>query len=123
MKPARPRRNTQRGLAMLALVATLAMGSLWWLMKGLSQPANHTAPNRAHNAKVLQEAKSALLGYVAAKAATAGENDPGSLPCPEAAAYVGDPNDEGKAAGNCTLPAVGRLPWRTLGIDKPGDAA
>jgi hypothetical protein len=108
---------------MLALVAMLTMGSLWWLMRGLAQPTNHTAVHRAHNAKVLHEAKTALIGYVATKAATPGENDPGSLPCPEAAGYIGNPNDEGKAASNCSLPAVGRLPWRTLGISKPLDVA
>jgi hypothetical protein len=108
---------------MLALVALLVMGSLYWLMSGLAQPANRTAPKRAQNAKVLQDAKTALIGYVATQTATAGQNDPGSLPCPEAPGYVGDPTQEGIAAGNCTLPAVGRLPWRTLGINKPLDAA
>ena len=116
-------RNAQRGLAMLALVALLVMGSLYWLMSGLAQPANRTALKRAQNAKVLQDAKTALIGYVATQTATAGQNDPGSLPCPEAPANVGNPAQEGIAAGNCTLPAVGRLPWRTLGIDKPLDAA
>src|SRR6185295_13886912 len=116
-------RNAQRDLAMLALVALLVMGSLYWLMSGLAQPANRTALKRAQNAKVLQDAKTALIGYVATQTATAGQNDPGSLPCPEAPGFVGDPMQEGKAAGNCTLPAVGRLPWRTLGIDKPLDAA
>jgi hypothetical protein len=108
---------------MLALVALLVMGSLYWLMSGLAQPANRTALKRAQNAKVLLDAKTALIGYVATQTATAGQNDPGSLPCPEAPAYVGDPTQEGIAAGNCTLPAVGRLPWRTLGINKPLDAA
>jgi hypothetical protein len=123
MKPHGKGMKAQSGLAMLALVAVLTMGSLWWLMKGLSQPINHTAAHRAHNAKVLHETKAALIGYVAAKAATPGENDPGSLPCPEAAGFIGNPNDEGKAASNCSLPAIGRLPWRTLGIPKPLDAA
>jgi hypothetical protein len=108
---------------MLALVALLVMGSLYWLMSGLAQPANRTAPKRAQNAKVLQDAKSALIGYVATQTAKPGQNDPGSLPCPEAPGYVGDPTQEGIAAPNCMLPAVGRLPWRTLGIDKPLDAA
>lgn len=116
-------RKAQSGLAMLALVAFVVMGSLWWLMSGLSQASNRTAQKRAHNAKVLQEAKTALIGYVVAKTATPGENDPGALPCPEADARVGNPDQEGIAASNCTLPAVGRLPWRTLGIPKLVDAA
>ena len=108
---------------MLALVALVVMGSLYWLMHGLAQPANRTALKRAQNAKVLQDAKTALIGYVATRAGTAGQNDPGSLPCPEAPMNIGDPTQEGVAASVCTLPAVGRLPWRTLGIDKPLDAA
>jgi hypothetical protein len=121
VKPLGSGKKAQRGIAMLALVAILVTGSLWWLIAGLSQASNRTAHKRAHNAKVLQEAKTALIGYVATKTATPGENDPGSLPCPEAPGFVGDPANEGKAAGNCTLPAVGRLPWRTLGIPKPLD--
>jgi type II secretory pathway pseudopilin PulG len=121
-------RNAQRGLAMLALVAMVVMGSLYWLMSGLAQPANRTAAKRAQNAKVLQNAKAALVGYVAMNAATPGgplitDDNPGSLPCPEAPGYIGDPVNEGKTSGSCTLPAVGRLPWRTLGIEKPLDAA
>ena len=112
---------------MLALVAMLVMGSLYWLMSGLAQPVNRTALKRAQNAKVLQNAKSALIGYVAMNAATPGalitDENPGSLPCPEAPGDVGTVN-EGRTAPSCSgLPAVGRLPWRTLGIEKPLDAA
>ncbi len=122
-------RNAQRGLAMLALVAMVVMGSLYWLMSGLSQPFNRTAAKRAQNGKVLQNAKTALIGYVVMRAATPPNpltitaDNPGSLPCPEALGDVGDPVNEGRASPSCTLPAVGRLPWRTLGIEKPLDAA
>ena len=112
---------------MLALVALVVMGSLYWLMSGLAQPANRAAAKRAQNAKVLQNAKAALIGYVAMNAATPGaaitDDNPGSLPCPEAPGDVGTVN-EGRTAPSCGgLPAVGRLPWRTLGIEKPLDAA
>jgi hypothetical protein len=88
----------------------------------LSTPVDRTASERVHNARILQEAKSALIGYVAHTAAMTGEDDPGRLPCPEAFGAIGGVN-EGKANGNCTLPAVGRLPWRTLGLDKWRDAS
>jgi len=112
---------------MLALVAIVVMGSLYWLMSGLAQPTNRTAAKRAQNAKVLQNAKAALIGYVAMNAATPGalitDDNPGSLPCPEAPGDVGTVF-EGRTAPSCSgLPAVGRLPWRTLGIEKPLDAA
>jgi len=126
MRRQRPSRKAQRGLAMLVLVTIVVMGSLYGVMRGLAEPSNRTAANRAHNAKVLQEAKTALIGYVANQTATPSapitDDNPGSLPCPEAPGWVGDPVNEGKAAGSCALPAVGRLPWRTLGISKPLDA-
>jgi len=117
-----PAAGRQRGAALLALLAVLVLGSAWWIVSATSNPVNRTAVDRAHNAKVLQEAKWALVGYVARQAATSGENDPGALPCPEAAGYIGG-SSEGTTAGNCSLPAVGRLPWRTLGIDKLLDAS
>src|SRR3970282_502627 len=95
-------------------------------------PANRTAPDRDHNARVLQQAKTALIGHVGLRAgdATTPEDNPGRLPCPEAPGSahnfgggVYTESDDGGAAGNCTLPAVGRLPWRTLGLDKLTDSA
>ena len=112
----------QRGAALMAMLAVLILGAAWWAVTALSTPIDRTASERVHNARILQEAKSALIGYVAHRAAMTTENDPGRLPCPEAAGNIGTAN-EGIAAGNCTLPAVGRLPWRTLGLDKWRDIA
>ncbi|HEU5177165.1 MAG TPA: hypothetical protein VFU24_06905 [Burkholderiales bacterium] len=112
----------QRGAALMAMLAVLILGAAWWAVTALSTPVDRTASERLHNARILQEAKSALLGYVAHRAAMTTENDPGRLPCPEAAGNIGTAN-EGIAAGNCTLPAIGRLPWRTLGLDKWRDVA
>lgn len=118
MKP----RSHQGGAALMAMLAVLILGAAWWAVSVVSTPINRTALDRTHNARILQEAKSALIGYVAHRAAMTTENDPGRLPCPEAAGNIGTAN-EGIAAGNCALPAVGRLPWRTLGLDKWRDIA
>jgi hypothetical protein len=112
----------QRGLALAGLLALFTVGATWWLVSALNAPVNRTTSERVHNAKVLQQAKTALIGYAAQKASMPGENDPGSLPCPEAKANIGTTN-EGIAASVCTLPAVGRLPWRTLGLPKLFDAS
>jgi len=74
-----------------------------------------------HNAKVLNQAKQALIGYVAPADGARGEDNPGRLPCPE------PPGNYGTAQrGDCQrqLHATGggRLPWRTLGLDKLLDA-
>lgn len=115
-------RRGQRGVALLVMLVVFALGLSWFAVTRLAARANFTAANRASNAAALNRAKQALIGWVAMNAAEAGENNPGRLPCPEAAGFAGGPN-EGKAAGSCTLPKVGRLPWRTVGLDKALDAA
>ena len=116
------RKRAQQGVTLLAMLVILVMGAAWWTVTAVSTPIDRTAAERVHNAQILREAKLALIGYVAQQAAMNGENDPGALPCPEAAGNIGTGN-EGIASGNCTLPAIGRLPWRTLGLDKWRDAA
>lgn len=111
----------QRGAALLAMLAIVVMGASWYFLSAV-QPANRVALERSHNARVLQQAKQLLIGYVTAQAMRTDDNNPGRLPCPEAAGYIGTTN-EGIASGVCTLPAVGRLPWRTLGAEKLLDAA
>ncbi len=114
----------QRGAVLLAMLAVVMLGSSWYLVSQLNAESGAASAARKNkNAEVLQKAKLALIGYVAQRTSLASENNPGRLPCPEAAAYFGDPAQEGIAAGNCTLPKVGRLPWRTLGLDKLVDAA
>ena len=112
----------QRGAALLVLLAVLVLGASWFLVSRLDAIAGaFTAIDRNRNAAVLSQAKQTLIGYVALQAVKAGEDSPGRLPCPEAPGNIGTAN-EGQAAAACTLPAVGRLPWRTLGLDKLVDA-
>jgi hypothetical protein len=113
----------QRGFALIAIISLFVLMSAYLLLKQFNASSGFVADNRNYNAKVLNQAKQALIGYVAQHAALASEDNPGRLPCPEAAGYYGDPVQEGIAAPNCTLPAVGRLPWRTLGLDKLVDSA
>ena len=115
-------RNAQRGVALLAMLAVAAMVFAYLLTSRLNAASQFVGINRQHNAQALAQAKQALEGWVALNAAGTDAN-PGRLPCPEAPAYFGDPTQEGIAAPNCTLPAVGRLPWRTLGLKKLVDAA
>ncbi len=113
----------QRGAALLAMLAVIMLGSSWYLVSRLNaESGSIEALRKQRNAEVLNRAKLALIGYVAMKAAQTTENEPGALPCPEPAGNAGGDN-EGIAAGNLSLPAVGRLPWKTLGIDKLVDAS
>jgi hypothetical protein len=114
-------RSAQRGVALLALMALVLLAVSWFLVTSLGSANNFTAAARARNAVILNRAKLALAGYVARQAVLAAESNPGRLPCPEARGYIGTGN-EGIAAGSCALPALGRLPWRTLGLDGGLDA-
>ncbi len=110
-------RRAQRGMALLGLLAVAVMVFAYVLTSRLNAASRFVGIDREHNAKVLSRAKQALIGYMAQQAALAGENDPGHLPCPEAPGNFGTAN-EGIEASFCAAPAVGRLPWRTLGLDK-----
>lgn len=115
-------RRAQRGMALLALLAVAAMAFGYIVTSRLNAASQFASADRGYNAKVLNQAKQALIGWVAANAASTDPN-PGRLPCPEAPAFFTNPAQHGIAAGNCTLPAVGRLPWRTLGVDRLVDDA
>jgi len=117
----------QRGAALIALLAILMLGTSWTLLSRLNAASgDFAAAKRVRNAQVLNQAKQALIGYVVAQAVRAGENNPGSLPCPE------NPGDfdsttgrQGRAGINCGLLSaqkVGRFPWKTLGTDQLVDA-
>jgi hypothetical protein len=115
-------RRAQRGVALLGLLAVAVMVFAYVLTSRLNAASMFVGIDRDHNAKVMARAKQALIGWMAINAAGTDVN-PGRLPCPEAPGYFGDPAQEGIAAGSCTLPAVGRLPWRTLGLERLVDAA
>ncbi|HEU4351042.1 MAG TPA: hypothetical protein VFR66_04130 [Burkholderiales bacterium] len=110
----------QRGTALLALAAALVLGTTWMLLSAFSL-ASRTAAHMAHNARILAEAKAALIAWVAANALEPGEASPGRLPCPQAWGDVGSRN-EGRAAGSCASP-IGWLPWRTLGLPQTLDSS
>ncbi len=116
-------RRAQRGVALIALLAVAVMVFAYVLTSRLNAASRFVGIDREHNAMVLARAKRALIGYMAQQASLSTEDNPGRLPCPEAPANFGNPAQEGIAAGNCTLPAVGRLPWRTLGLETLVDAA
>lgn len=123
-------KRAQRGAVLLAMLVVLVLGAAWWTVTAISKPANRAADDRAHNARVLAQAKAALIGWIAMTAANAGENNPGRLPCPETPAQIGTA-EEGNTAATATVPScnaapgpvVGRLPWRALGIEQLRDAA
>ncbi len=122
MKPGIAKR--ERGVVLLALLALIALSASWYLVSRLNAESGAAAAVRkTRNAEVLNRAKQALIGYVAKQAAEAGERNPGRLPCPEAMYNIGT-SDEGSSApwigppATTTCTSIGRLPWRTIGLEK-----
>lgn len=116
-------RHAQRGAALLAMLAVVVLTFSYMLVDQLASANRAVVTDQEQNARVLSRAKQALVGWMTINAAGTDAN-PGRLPCPEAPGYYGDPAQEGIAAGSCTPPNnVGRLPWRTLGLDRVTDGS
>lgn len=121
----------QRGIALVALLAAIALGASYYLYAGLNaEPSRQGLARSAHDAEVLARAKAALIGQVTGNTASADEINPGRLPCPEALADAGTANEGLPSGATGTNPfgvcgpgAIGRLPWKALGVDKLLDSS
>ena len=112
-------------MALLGLLAVAVMVFAYVLTSRLNAASRFVGVDREYNARILSQAKLALIGWMAVNATA--DNNPGRLPCPEAVNAIGTPS-EGISAPlvtpstpNCAT--VGRLPWRTLGLSRLVDAA
>ncbi len=114
----------QRGLVVLIFVLlalTIALGFLF-----VSFGSSSSEKNRRDriNEEVLQKAKEALIAYATAQKMTSLTPMPGTLPCP-------DMDDDGISETSCGSASgstqqanrLGRLPWKTLGLDDLRDSA
>jgi hypothetical protein len=128
------RRPHQRGFMLIALLALLALGGLYFLVSNLSPEFMRTR-GQQQTGEALTQAREALIGYAAQyrdqQRASGGTNDAmyGFLPMPDMGTsrlnLGGQPascNIEGCAMAfvNGAFPAqtdtvIGRFPWRTLG--------
>ena len=116
----------QRGIALLVLVAVVGMATIFALVAGLNRSAGDLARARdLRTYAALAQAKAALIAYALTYKDTH-DNDPiyyvpGYLPCPDQGGGT-----EGAAAGSCgasLVSAIGKLPWKTLGLDAIGDGS
>jgi hypothetical protein len=98
----------QRGAALLILLALVSVILLYAVVTGLNRSAAGMGQARAQNtATALAQARDALIGYAVSQTA-----QPGILPCP-------DTDNDGSADSPCEaidVTAIGRLPWKTLGL-------
>jgi hypothetical protein len=107
----------QRGAAILALFLIVFVAALAALYPSLSDQGIRLDRDQK-TAEALAQAKAALIGY-ALKVDLSTSARPGDLPCP-------DIDNNGTADGACSAasannPLLGRLPWKTLGIEELRD--
>jgi hypothetical protein len=109
----------QRGAALILFATVLILGVAWFAVGALGKAAVAIPERETKTGLVLREAKQALLAYVAQHAARSTTTNPGQMPCPESLTLA----NPGEASSACSASAivVGRLPWKTLGIDPLDD--
>ena len=108
--------GSQRGAALLALVLALALGSGLVTIEWIEAAARSSHAARRTEA-ALAAARDALIGYAASYPDQhADRHGPGYLPCPDTSGN-GSPNTP------CRATALGRLPWRRLGLHDPRDGS
>ena len=112
----------QRGVALILIITVLVIGVVWYTVGALGKAAPTTAERETKTGIALQNAKQALLAYVALYAAQSSSIEPGQMPCPEFLSSIGT-SSQGQAGTSCSnaSPTVGRLPWETLGVDEIRD--
>lgn len=124
MLPGRPPPHSgtcghERGVALLTLLAVIALGAALALI-AIANPRPSELRREEATSAALAKAKEALIAYAAIYQDAHAGQVPGYLPCPDQA----DGNPEGAAETNCDardVTVIGRLPWRTLGIEPPRD--
>lgn len=97
-------------IAALLLITVLAAGSL---LAGGELRARAHARAHARSIEALAAARAALIGYAISYADTHPGEDYGFLPCPDSGNSGSTPIGACGARGTA---AIGRLPWRTLGL-------
>lgn len=105
--------NRQRGIALLIVLALLVL-LVGAVMVGFAGDLAQQNRKQQQTTDALAKAKEALIGYAAKD-----PNQPGVLPCP-------DSDNDGSADSPCGatgVTAIGRLPWKTLGLPDVRDGA
>ena len=114
----------QRGAALLGLLALVSVAIIFAYVTGLNRSAASMAQERAQRTSTaLAQAKEALIGYAVTYAddPAHAKRIPGYLPCPDTGG--GTEGEAASACGSFLVSVMGRLPWKTLGLDAPKDGS
>lgn len=110
----------QRGVILMVMLVLLVVGSSAFLVNAMSNSSAQMERKTLTN-QTLAKAKNALISY-AITYADKNSNVNGFLPCPD---IDGTPA-EGSAKGTCggkNISAIGKFPWKTLGVEPPKDSS
>jgi hypothetical protein len=112
----------QRGFIAVLLIVMMAIGAITAWTTGL-WGSNSKELERAKTRTALEQAKAAVLAYVElgndASAANLFDSINGRLPCPN----LNGNGAQDTACGTAGISRFGLVPWSTLGIEPPKDAA
>ena len=111
--------NRQSGVAVMVLLLVLLLAGISWFLGSLNSNARTIQLERSKiTHRAMAQVKDALIGFAAAN------RERGYLPCPANPSMAGTAN-EGEAMLSCNSDAlrIGRVPWRSLGIDDLKDGS
>ena len=115
----------QRGFALIAILSLAALIAAFLIASALNlTSADNSNQREQRSMNALRQAKAALIAYAASEQwqlyKTPGTYfQPGALPCPD----KNDTGDADCAFGSNTASMIGRLPFKTLGIEDLRDAS
>ena len=109
--------NWQRGIALIVVLVLLGL-LVGALAVGFTGDLALQNKNQQQTTEALARVKDALIGWSASRTPPNSTSNirPGELPCP-------DIDNTGTDAGGCSAGAIGRVPWKSLGIPEPKDSA
>lgn len=111
-------RAAQRGQAFILILLLIGM-AVSMLVYGMLGSTSLALRRDQNTAAALAQVKEALIGWSLQRTSSVALPNarPGELPCPDI-----NPLD-GFEDGSCAAGAIGRVPWKTLGIPEPKDDA
>ncbi len=109
-----PAGKKQRGAVLMVMLVIMVIGISAVLINSLSATRLNNA-RQATTAAALAQAREALIGYAITYGDTHAGQVHGYLPCPDIDASNGEGSSK-SPCGNKNVSAIGRLPWRTLGL-------
>lgn len=117
--PSRPCREAQSGVALFVLIALTGVVAVVAVMNLLKMTGTAELEREQATREALAKAKRALIAYAVSRMDASLADIPALLPCPSLAAPT-LANNEGIGSLNCGtkyVSALGRLPWKQLGVE------